>query len=145
MFKYFFVYSIVLITVLLASSKVHAETFNLKCAVLRSNFSEKGGVENYIVDLTRKIIRYNCEDCPWHRTLYWGDDYIVFINSDDNMGTHTFYQSKLHIFQLESMIKYSVFINGDTFSFIDFAKYNEQYEDDAFAPIFNVMQCSRNF
>ena len=130
----------------LSVSVAQSESFKLTCTLIKGNSgAERGVSETYIVDKTRKQLKSDCEDCPWDRTLFWGN-YIVFVNSEENMGMlERFYQSSLKILQLKSMVMYSVFINDDTFMFLDIFRNDETVLDDQFAPIFSVKQCRRGF
>ncbi len=147
MIKYFVCIFFISLSLPFATSSVQAETFKLKCSVLRSNAGDKGVASEFLVDTSRKLVKHDCEDCPWQNTLYWGNDYIVLTNGKENMayGENMFNQSTLTVIELENMTKYSVLIDKTTFIFIEVFKNNNNYTDGQFAPMFSVAQCTRGF
>ena len=122
-----------------------AETFKLTCVYKKGNSGAVLGESGtYIVDNNKKLIKYDCDDCPWNQTIYWGDDYIVTINAPSNMATSFlgFYQSTLSVLNLETMVKYGVTINEDTFSSYDLFK---EFSDFDGTPTFAASECTRKF
>lgn len=137
--------------ILFFANMVNAETFQLNCQLVKGNSgSEIGTRHAYIVNTNTQQMKSDCENCPWGETLYWGDDFIVLTNAASNRSSRTgsrFVQSSLTVLKLDSMLRYDVMINKNTFLFFETLKKEILEQGDKFdvAPLFNISQCSRSF
>ena len=80
----------------------------------------------------------DCADCEWMQKLYWGDDFISFVNSAGNtaFGPNSFYTSNLRVLERKSMLMIYSNIGQQDFMFLK--SLGEK-------PTTTVFKCCRRF
>lgn len=127
--------TILAVLLFLFSFPLNAEVIKISCSLADKSIA---GSDIYLIDLKRKKVKLNCKTCDWAQTHYWGEDYISFVNSPDNIAfaENNFYQARLKVLNRQSLVMMSSSITTSDFSNFEFLNSK---------PNISVLKCVRGF
>ena len=127
--------TILAVLLFLFSFPLNAEVIKISCSLADKSIA---GSDIYLIDLKRKKVKRNCKACDWAQTHYWGEDYISFVNSPDNIAfaENNFYQARLKVLNRQSLVMMSSSITTSDFSNFEFLNSK---------PNISVLKCVRGF